>query len=61
LIKYLDKKHLNNWSHVFIYINMVLNFLESILIFSLFILKNRIYRKRLGLDTKKKKSNLMYN
>jgi len=61
LTKYLNNKHLVDWYYVFFYINAVLNFLEGILIFSFFILKNGIYQalcKRLGLDTKKEEIEL---
>ncbi|XP_036141820.1 G-protein coupled receptor Mth2-like isoform X1 [Monomorium pharaonis] len=56
LIKYLDYEY---WHHVFFYTSDVFNCLQGLLIFILFVLKRRVYqalRKRLGLDTKKKKS-----
>lgn len=55
LIKYLDHAH---WHHVLFYTSDVFNCLQGLLIFILFVLKSRVYqalRKRLGLDTNKKK------
>lgn len=57
LVKYLDYEH---WHHVLFYTSDVFNCLQGLLIFILFVLKNRVYqalRRRLGFDIKKKKTN----
>lgn len=54
LQKYLDYER---WPRVLFYTTDVFNCLQGLLIFILFVLKNRVYqelRKRLGLGTKKK-------
>ncbi|KYN31773.1 G-protein coupled receptor Mth2 [Trachymyrmex septentrionalis] len=56
LVKYLDYEH---WHHVFFYTSDIFNCLQGLLIFILFVLKSRVYqalRRRLGYDTKKKKT-----
>lgn len=54
LVRYLEYKH---WHHVLWYTSDVFNCLQGVLIFILFVLKNRVYqalRRRLRMDTKKK-------
>jgi len=66
VVSFFMTKYLHNedWHHVFFYTTDVFNCLQGVLIFILFVLKSRVYqalRKRLGLNTKKKKSNRMCN
>jgi len=50
-----------DWLHVFLYITDIFNCLQGVLIFILFVLKNRVYqalRERLGLNNKEEEIQL---
>ncbi|KYN05227.1 G-protein coupled receptor Mth2 [Cyphomyrmex costatus] len=61
VVSFLLEKYLNyeHWHHVLFYTSDVFNCLQGLLIFILFVLKSRVYQalhRRLGFDTKKRKT-----